>query len=882
LALTPGTRLGVYEVTAQIGAGGMGEVYRARDSKLGRDVALKILPAHLTADPERRARFAREARLLAALNHPHIGAIYGLEESDGLTALVLEFVEGPTLADRLKRGPLPIPEALAIARQIAEALDEAHEKGMVHRDLKPANIVLQGAAGPVAGDVRAKVLDFGLAKTLTVDEHELTRPPGSFDGTAEGRILGTPAYMSPEQARGQAVDKRTDIWAFGCVLYEMLAGRPPFEGDTMSDKFVSILEREPDWAALPAETPAAIRTLLHRCLRKDPRKRLHDVADALIELDDDAKPAASGGVVSADAGAASRRNREGLAWIVAALAVALVALLLIARRSHPGSPGDIIEFTIEHGWQHFAISPDGRHVAFTATPESQGQTMLWIRSLDTLELRTLPDTEGAAFPFWRPDSQAIGFFAAGLVKTVQLNGGAPISVCRGAIGQGTWNQEDVIVFGGAGNALGGSPLQRVGARGGTPVAVTSLTGDEFAHGFPSFLPDGQHFLYLAQRSDSSELRVGSLTSAESMSLGRFESHAEYAAGYLFSVRDGSLVAQPFDADAHQLKGSPSHIAAKVGAYLNRGMFSVSPTGRLAYSRQQGLKRTLTWVDRQGRALSTVAQPGGFFNLDLSPDEQHLAVSQLTQSPGARAQIDLWRIDLARSGIATRLTDDPGWHWDPAWSPDGTQIAFNHAATQGSNHSLFVRPSDASGRNTLLVDSGMDIFSPDWSHDGGFIIYSQNASSTDSDLWTLPMTGVRTPTVFLQTQHYECCGSFSQDDRWIAYTSDASGRNEVYVRPFPIRPGESPISQNGGLAPRWRGDGKEIFFLSLDGTMMSVAIDTTKGFTAGVPQALFASHIAPGDSGPYVVAKDGQRFLIPIPDPPTPIAVLLNWPARVAK
>jgi serine/threonine protein kinase/Tol biopolymer transport system component len=887
-------QIGSYRIAALLGAGGMGEVYRARDSKLGRDVAIKILPAHLTADPERRSRFAREARLLAALNHPHIGAIYGLEEFDGVTALVLELVEGPTLADRLERGPLAIPEAVAIARQVAEALDEAHEKGIVHRDLKPGNIVLQGTAGPVASDVRAKVLDFGLAKTLAASGgHDLTgHPTGSFDGTAEGRILGTPAYMSPEQARGQAIDKRTDIWAFGCVLYEMLAGRPPFAGDTMSDTFVSILEREPDWAALPATTPASILRLLERCLRKDPRKRLHDVADALIELDDGATPAASGGVVSADARGWFRRNREGVAWIVAALAVALVAVLLIDRNSQAGNPGDPVAFTIDHDWEQFAISPDGRHVAFTAIPESQSRPMLWIRSLDTLELRTVPDTEGAAFPFWRPDSQAIGFFAGGQVMTVPLNGGAPFSVCRGITGQGTWNQDDVIVFGGSGNALAGTALQQVAARGGTPVAVTSLTGDEFAHGFASFLPDGDHFLYLAQRSDSSELRVGSLTSPATTSLGRLESHAEYAAGYLFSVREGSLVAQPFDAEAHQVKGSPSQIAAKAGLHLNRGLFSVSATGRLAYSKQRA-GRTLTWVDRQGRPLSTVGPPGRFSNLDLSPDDRHLAVSRTTQSTGARAQIDLWLIDVARSGVTTRLTHDPGWEWDPEWSPKGTQIAFNHQATPGSNLNLFVRPSDASGRNTLLaksVDAASNIFAPDWSHDGRFIIYSQtwsvtsNRPATGRDLWLLPMMGDLKATVFLQTRYEEWGASFSPDDRWITYTSNATGRREVYVRPFPVLPGEVMISRDGGALPRWRGDGKEMFFVSLDGMMMSVEIDTTKGFTAGVPQMLFPTKLQPHglDNRPYVVANDGQRFLIPIPDPPTPISVLLNWPARIAK
>jgi serine/threonine protein kinase/Tol biopolymer transport system component len=878
-------QLGPYTIVAPLGAGGMGEVYRARDSRLGRDVAIKILPAHFTADSERRARFAREARLLATLNHPHIGAIYGLEESAGVSALVLELVEGETLAARLERGPLPLAGALAIARQIAEALEAAHEKGIVHRDLKPANIVLQGAFDGVSTAVRAKVLDFGLARPMAVDLAGPTAPAsGSFGGTADGRILGTPAYMSPEQARGLTVDKRSDIWAFGCVLFEMLSGRRAFDGATITDTLACILDHQPDWAALPADTPAPIRTLLERCLRKDPKRRLHDIADALIEMEEGALPTASAGARLSPARSGSRRYRDWLPWTVAAvLGMALITMAWSSRRVAPTTPGDVVEFPINPPGQmsqltdRFAISPDGRHVAFTA--RSEGHSVLYVRSLETLELRMLAGTEGALYPFWRPDSQAIGFFAAGQIKTIQLSGGVPVSVCRGT-GEGTWNQADVIVFGGASGYLGGVALQRVSARGGTPSAVTSLKDDEFAHGFPSFLPDGEHFLYLAQSSASSELRVGSLTSAESVPLGPFESNAQYAAGSLFFVRGGSLIAQPFDADTYRLKGSPSYMAAKVGFVLNHGMFSVSATGRLAYT-VGSASQTLTWLDRQGNTLSTVGDPGTFFNMDLSPDEQHVAISKAMHSPGARATVDLWRIDLARSALATRLTDHPGWEWDPDWLRNDT-IAFTHALTPGGDHGLFVRAPDPSGPNTLLLKSG-NIAIPDWSHDGRFIVYTEGwGSNPDAhDLWTLSTTPGRSPTVFLKTRHDEGAGRFSPDDRWIAYRSNASGRSEVYVRPFPVRPGEFAISRDGGRAPRWRGDGKEIFFLSLDGTMMAAQINTTKGFAAGIPQKLFATPLGPGGNPPYSVTKDGQRFLMPIPGPPAPIVVLLNWHARLA-
>jgi Tol biopolymer transport system component len=869
-------QLGPYTIVSPLGVGGMGEVYRARDSKLGRDVAIKILPSHFAADPERRARLAREARLLATLNHPHIGAIYGLEESDGVTALVLELVEGPTLADRLARGLLPIAEALTIGRQVAEALDAAHEKGIVHRDLKPANIVLQSAAnaaGVPSGETRAKVLDFGLAKTMAVGlEGDLTqRPPGLLDGTEEGRILGTPAYMSPEQARGEAVDKRTDIWAFGCVLYEMLSGRRPFDGDTITDTAARILERDPDWSVLPDSTPVPIRTLIERCLRKDPRKRLHDIADALIEIED--RPAAADRAVALHAPVAPRVNRERFAWIVAAaLGVTLVGMALLPLRDGGASPGDRVDLMIDppgpgqrFSWisPRFAISPDGSHIAFAVF--SQGESMLWVRSLDTLELRMLPGTEGASLPFWRPDSQAIGFFANNSLKTVGLGGGAPVLVCKGQ-GSATWNQDDVIVFESA------PTLRRVSARGGTPEAITSVTGSGRA---PRFLPDGKHFLYFVNREGSNELRVGSLTPTESsVSLGPFESHAEYAAEYLFFVRGGSLVAQPFDQYGRELVGSPRYVAAGAAVDGVHGMFSVSATGRLAYSTAVRTSDRLTWLDRQGRRLSSIGDPGISYRVALSPDELRIALSRKT--PGQKPQVNLWLIDLARSGLTTRLTYDPGIDTDPAWSPEGDRFVF----TSSTPSSLFVRAPYPDSWESPLLKSGKSILMPDWSRDGHFIVYTELVEFLDSDLWVVPLTGNRTPTLFLKTKYAERAGVFSPDGRWIAFESDASGHDEVYVRPFPVQPGQLSISRAGGRSPRWRGDGQEIFFLSLDGLMMAASVDPSNGFV-GVPQPLFRPDVAPYNRS-FAVSDNGQRFLIPILEPPEPITVLMNWRARLAK
>ena len=588
-------QLGPYTIVAPLGAGGMGEVYRARDSKLGRDVAIKILPAHFTADPERRARFAREARTLATLNHPHIGAIYGLEDADGVTGIVLELVEGPTLADRLERGPLKIAEALVIARQIADALNEAHEHGIIHRDLKPANIVLQGKTDLSPGDVRVKVLDFGLAKPMPVD---LAAGPtaagsGSFDGTADGRILGTPAYMSPEQARGLTVDKRTDIWAFGCVLFEMLTGRRAFDGDTVTDTLACVLEHEPDWTALPHETPEIVRKLVRRCLQKDPRKRLHDIADASLQSDDDSSPNTSGASAAIPAPVAQNRKRKQRIWVLtAALIMALFAIGLLAvawfglRSAHPVAT-DVVEFAIapEAGSRfagtapEFAMSPDGRHVAFAAV--RKGVQMLWVRSLSSREVRALPGTEGGRSPIWSPDSRSLAFFAARQLKRVDLSGGSPAVLCPavftigGTSPAGTWSRSNMIVFG----PIGGVLLQ-VEAQGGSARPASVLKDGDGAHRFPSFLQDGQHFLYLAQTGVTDELRIGSLTSGDQVSLGSFESHASYAAGHLFFVRGGKLMAQPFDVDTRRLTGDPTIVVENtaVDPPWQRGMFSVFRSG----------------------------------------------------------------------------------------------------------------------------------------------------------------------------------------------------------------------------------------------------------------------------------------------------------------
>jgi eukaryotic-like serine/threonine-protein kinase len=886
-------QLGPYRLLALLGAGGMGEVYRACDTKLGREVAVKILPPHLTAEPERRARFAREARLLATLNHPHIGAIYGLEESDGITALVLELVEGETLAERLTRGPLRVPHALAIARQIAAALDAAHEKRIVHRDLKPANIVLQRDSGSGPGDVRVKVLDFGLAKSVAIgrDEDSLVPPGTSLSGTEDGRILGTPAYMSPEQARGLAVDKRTDIWAFGCVLFEMLTGRAVFEGDTATDILARVIDHEPDWTALPPDAPGPIRTLLHRCLRKDPRKRLHDVADALLEIDEAESGSASTNGASHQVPPPTRHRRlqgVGVA-VLAAVLMTAVALLLLQSRA-PRLPADSLEFAIgpppgarfigpfprpgafASAFRQFVLAPDGSQMVVVG--RAARVPALWIRPLGSNAYRRLNGTEHALAPFWSPDSRQIAFFADGKLRMVAAAGGNPVDICDADenVG-GTWNRDGVIVFG-----SGAGPLQRVSSGGETATPATTLADGETNHRWPWFLPDGRHFLFLATGTGPPQLRLGSLTSTGSTPVGAIRSNAVYASGHLVFVDQG-LMAQPFDVRSRQLRGTPVRLADQVTtAPTGRGPFTVSETGLLAYSGPADIDAPqLTWVDRTGNRLGIVAEAGSYFNVALSPDDRRLAAS----FRGDDGSTDIWLMDLDRQGDRRRVPSDAGGEFDPAWSRDGRHIAFN--SNRGGVFSLFRRPSDGSGREELLVEGtfGTPISAPDWSADDTHLLFSWRGG-----LWVLPLDSPHTAAPLQPTRFREWEPGFSPDGRWIVYSSDITGRFEIYVRPFsPTGPqgAASKISRDGGLSPRWRSPG-EIFFVALDGTMMSATVDVGRSLQVSTLEALFPSGLeGVTDGRPYDVSRDGQRFLIPVfrevPESNS-ITVITNWTSRV--
>jgi Tol biopolymer transport system component len=864
-----GRAWGSYTIRGRLGAGGMGEVYRAHDPKLERDVALKVLRSDVSRDPERRARLAREARVLATLSHPHIGAIYGLEERDGAVALVLELVEGPTLAERLERGALPITEALLIARQIASALEAAHDKGLVHRDLKPANVALQRSPD---GSPHAKVLDFGLAKPLTDSD----RSPNSPGVTTEGRLLGTPAYMSPEQARGLAVDRRTDIWAFGCVLFEMLCGVHPFAGTTVTDTLARILDHEPDWLVLPRALPPDVRRLLERCLRKDPRRRLHDIGDALIELDDVTRHPLGRRMLSAV------RSSPGLLLSLAGAAVLALAGTVMLRPGPAAAEAVVFTVPLAQGSEYtgtapqFAMSPDGRHLAWAAL--SDGVSRVWVRATDSLEARSLSGTEGAWSPFWRPDSRRIGFFVGNGLKAVSLDGGSTETLdtrLSAASAGGAWNERDDVLF------ASGCCLWQVkaGRPGPPPRQVTRTAADEITHTWPAFLPDGDHFLYFVQGETKNQVRVGSLSSDETRSLGHFESHVVYVSGHLFFVRDGHLTAQAFDPVTLRLEGEPRLLGVRAGVDppWQHGMFSVAPTA-LAYNPVARRHSVLTWVNRAGDVVGTIGEPGAMYNLNLSFDDSRAVVSRLTDQIGPQpAHTDVWVVSQA-GGAPQRVTQDGSWEWEPAWSPDGREIVFASDPVARSAPRLFVRSSTGSGDARLLDDSGNA--APDWSADGRYILYNRgNDPETGFDLWVVDMVGDRKPRPFLRTRFNERGPAFSPDGKWVAYASDVTGRWEIYLRRFPAGEEAIRVSSETGQLPRWRRDGKELFFLSRGGMLTAVDVDLGDG-TVGRARPLFQPILERNCCRTYAVSRDGQRFLTIRPTSNPPVAVVLNWQARL--
>ncbi len=891
MSIAAGTELGSYEIKGAIGAGGMGEVYQAHDRKLGRNVAIKVLPEVFAHDADRLARFQREAKMLAALNHPNIATIYGLEQSNSTNYLVMELVSGETLAERIKRdGAVPVEEALTIAKQIAEALEAAHDKGIIHRDLKPANV-------KVTPEGKVKVLDFGLAKAFAgdvADSNPSQSPTLSAVATMQGVLLGTAAYMSPEQARGKSVDKRTDIWAFGCVLYELLTGKQAFEGETVTEILASVLKGEPDWRALPLATPAQIFGLLRRCLQKDKTVRLQAAGDARIEIHEAlTAPATTEPIV------AQLRNRERLAWSLAAvLFVALVAALALGAFAHFRSvlqDTQTTRFFVSppENWNlallsdsagalraPLAVSPDGHRVAFVAA-NAEGKYLVWVRSLDTLAAQALAGTDDAVAPFWSPDSSSLGFFAGGKLKKIEVSGGPPITLCDAVRpAGGTWSRDGVIVFGPA----YATALQKVSASGGVPTAATTLGQGEISHWRPFFLPDGRHFLYRAvTNSGGGPIYVASLDSTERKLLFNSDSNnVVYTPGHLIFLRETTLMAQPFDGRRLVLTGDAFPIAEQIQTLGSPpiGVFSASENGVLAYLTGSGAAGSpLVWVDRTGKQIGVLGDSAAYSDLELSPDGKRASVS----IPDQTGRRDVWLYDVAR-GLRTRYTFGPTMAQTSIWSPDGSRIVFN--SNRKGRYDLYQKASSGAGADEVLVEDNLDKYPTSWSPDGQFILYSQpGGPAGTASVFVLPVSGDRKPHPFLQTPFNETEGQFSPDGKWVTYVSNESGRNEVYVAPFSGPGGKWQISTAGGSFPRWRHDGTEIFYVAPDNKLTAAAVNGKgSSFEVGAVKPLFQMRTT-GARYEYAVSADGQRFLIntfPEQAASAPITVVVNWTAGLKK
>jgi len=890
MSIAAGTRLGSYEVVAQIGAGGMGEVYEARDTKLGRNVAIKVLPAAFVNDSERLSRFQREARMLAALNHPNIAAIYGLEESGPIRALVMELVEGPTLAERIRGGAIPLDEALPIARQVADAVEYAHDKNVIHRDLKPANI-------KVTADGAVKVLDFGLAKAMSEESAEgdmSNSPTLSMAATRQGVILGTAAYMSPEQAKGKPVDRRTDIWAFGCVFYEMLTGKQAFQGEDITEVLASVVKSEPAFDALPARTPALIRNLLRRCLEKNPRRRLGHISEARVLIEDvlsgavTAEPVAEAAIASAPL--AWKRALPWATGVVVSvmtgfavwmlrpapppLPVSRVVIPLPARDPLAGTAGSML-----------ALSPDGTQLAYVAG----AQQRIYLRALDAMEAKPLTGTEGATSPFFSPDGQWIGFFANGKLKKVAVSGGAVLTLCdAGNPRGGTWGANDTIVFA-AGNTTG---LSQVPAAGGESGALTKLKEGVLSHRWPQFLPDGKTILYtigVGTSYDDANIVVQRLDSAEPKVLIRGGTYPQYApTGHLVYYRAGTIMAVPFDASRLEVRGTPAPALEGVmsgAGGTGAGQFSFSSLGSLVYvpgGPQDLAQQTLVWVDRKGAAQPLPAPPHAYANPRFSPDGRQVAFDI-----AEAGKQDIRIYDLMRDTL-TRLTFE-GINAFPVWTPDGKRVAYR--SQQSGAFNIFWKPADGSGAEERLTTSPNNQSPSYFSLDGRTLGYILQNSKTGWDLWELPLEGERKPRPFLQTPFNEITQRLSPDGRWVAYLSDESGRYEVYVQPFPGPGGKWQISTDGGGEVSWSPKGNELFYRTGDQRekMMAVDIHAQPSFSAGKARLLFegpyTSNAANGAVGPnYSMSLDGQRFLMLKPGQQvqqqstalTQINVVQNW------
>ncbi len=869
MTLQSGNKLGPYEIVAPIGKGGMGEVYRAHDPRLNRDVAVKVSNAQFSE------RFTREARAIAALNHTNICHLYDV----GPDYLVMEYVEGQDL-----RGPMDFADALPVIQQLIDGIEAAHEKNIIHRDLKPANI-------KITPEGVVKILDFGLAKAMEPPPSDNSNPENSptltMGATVAGTILGTAAYMAPEQAKGKAADKRSDIWSFGVIVYEMLTGKRLFQGESAVEILGGVLNQEPDITAAPVR----VHKLLRWCLEKDRKKRLASISDARRLMEESE---------TATVIAAAHKSRVGLtAWALAGLFLltTLGVSFVHLREEPPAAQSMRFQISTPGGEpaQYPALSPDGRNLAFVAGSSSPDE--VWIRAMDALDARPLAGTDGATYPFWSPDGAYLGFFAGGKLKKIAIAGGPPQTLCDASSGRGgTWNREGVILF----SPSPAGVISRVSAAGGTPAPATKLVENAGAQGyrFPVFLPDGVHFLYRASadKPESGGVFVGSLAGAAAVRLLPDSSYALYAppaapgaAGHLLFRRENTLMAQPFDALRLKATGDMFPIAEQVagGPNIGSGAFSVSENGMLVYRPADAVPGSeLVWRDRAGKRLDAAGKPGRFAEMALSPDEKNLA---LTVREGYLGNI--WLEEMGR-GVLSRFTFRSGVNRSPIWSPDGSRLifAFQSLSSGGGATDISQKPAGGNGQEGLLLHAGINAFPDDWSPDGKLLVYEQTGQNTAVDLWLLSLSGDRKPVPYLQTPFDEMGARFSPDGRWMAYESNESGQFQVYVQAVPISGAKYQISTSGGSAPRWRRDGKELFYVSGDGKLMAVPVKLGVTAEAGTPQPLFPMSPAPGYVSAnffYAPVRDGLRFLVnerargeAATSPP--FTVVTNWQAAFKK
>jgi serine/threonine protein kinase/Tol biopolymer transport system component len=885
MPILPGRRLGPHEILSAIGAGGMGEVYKARDTRLDRIVAIKVLPVHLADRPELRERFEREAKTIASLNHPHICVLHDIGQQDGVDFLVMECLEGETLAQRLLKGPLPLVQVLQYAIEISDALDKAHRKGVTHRDLKPSNIMLTKTG--------TKLLDFGLAKLkqeVAPANVQLSELPTAKDPlTAQGTIVGTLQYMAPEQLEGKEVDARTDIFAFGAVVYEMATGKRAFEGKTQASVISSIMSSDPvPMTSLQPMTPPALDRVVKKCLAKEPENRWQTPKDLCDEL----KWIVEGGAQAEEGGRvlAVSRRWERASWLLAAtfflLTVAGGAAWWQASNRRP--PPMYFHTFVPFSANDLALSPDGRMLAMIAYSAQANNYMLWTYEVGGRRTNSLDGTQGASFPFWSPDGKFIGFFADGKLKKVDVSGGQVQALCDAPNGRGgTWNRDGVIVF--TPDGVGG--LSRVSSSGGSPVEMTKPDTShlEWSHRWPVFMPDGKHFIYLGANFsghlENNAIFLGSLDSQERRLIVSTSANAAYAEpNYLVYLRDKTLVVQPFDLRRYVLSGEPHTLSDEVlyNPTVDRAVFSASSGEVLVMQTGKGASLSqLTWFDRTGKSVGTVGMPGSYGNVRLSTDGRRVVTDQT--DPDGR-KIDIWIHEPAR-GTARRLTFDPEADQTSIWSPDGKQILFG--SNRKASMQLFLKNADGSGPEELVADPGasasVNVNVWDWSRDGKYILFGKG-----NELWYLSWPQ-RVAKALLQSKWTVRNAQFSPDGRWMAYASNETGSMEIYVSPFPSGNGKWQVSGAGGQEPRWRQDGKELFYVSADRKMMAVAVTAGASFEVGSPVTLFQTHlrqrISTQDVFSYDVSGDGQRFLINTKVDEAnaaPLSILLNWASEMEK